>query len=115
MPEMGIRTRRMKKYRIEASWPMAIKGCSTGWPPIHVRVRRSATKSQNKHWLSGRNIIPRCLDVWRAGIMAKIKMDKTRARTPPSLLGIDRRIAYANRKYHSGLIWGGVFRGLAGM
>lgn len=26
------------------------------------------------------------------------------ATTPPSLLGIDRKIAYANRKYHSGLI-----------
>lgn len=41
-------------------------------------------------------------------------MDKTRATTPPNLLGIERRIAYANRKYHSGLICGGVFRGLAG-
>ena len=31
-----------------------------------------------------------------------IKMDANRAITPPSLLGIDRRIAYANKKYHSG-------------
>lgn len=42
-------------------------------------------------------------------------MEARRARTPPSLLGIDRRMAYANRKYHSGLIWGGVTRGLAGV
>lgn len=35
--------------------------------------------------------------------------------TPPSLLGIDRRIVYAHRKYHSGLMWIGVDRGLAGM
>jgi hypothetical protein len=42
-------------------------------------------------------------------------MDRTRVTTPPSLLGIDGRIAYANRKYHSGLICGGVFRGLAGI
>lgn len=104
MPEIGIRTRRMEKYRMEASWPMVMKGCSTGWPPIHVRARRSATRNQNKHWLNGRNIIPRCLEVWRAGITAKIRMDRTRAKTPPSLLGMDRRIAYANRKYHSGLI-----------
>lgn len=83
---------------------MVIKGCSTGWPPIHVRVRRSATRSQNRHWLRGRNIIPRCLEVWRIGMIARIRMESTRARTPPSLLGIDRRIAYANRKYHSGLI-----------
>lgn len=35
--------------------------------------------------------------------------------TPPSLLGIERRIVYAHRKYHSGLIWIGVDRGLAGI
>ena len=35
--------------------------------------------------------------------------------TPPSLLGMDRKIAYAQRKYHSGLIWVGVTSGLAGM
>jgi len=38
---------------------------------------------------------------------------KNRARTPPNLLGIDRRIAYSHRKYHSGLMWVGVTRGLA--
>lgn len=42
-------------------------------------------------------------------------MENTSARTPPNLFGIDRRIAYANRKYHSGLIWGGVLSGLAGV
>lgn len=35
--------------------------------------------------------------------------------TPPSLFGIERRIAYAHRKYHSGLIWMGVTNGLAGI
>ena len=34
--------------------------------------------------------------------------------TPPNLLGIDRKIAYANKKYHSGWIWIGVIKGLAG-
>jgi hypothetical protein len=33
--------------------------------------------------------------------------------TPPSLFGIDRRMAYSHRKYHSGLIWVGVTKGLA--
>jgi hypothetical protein len=42
-------------------------------------------------------------------------MDNTRAMTPPRLLGMDHKIAYANRKYHSGLMCGGVFRGLAGV
>lgn len=46
---------------------------------------------------------------------ARIKTEKIRASTPVSLLGIDRRTAYANKKYHSGLICGGVLRGFAGM
>jgi hypothetical protein len=36
------------------------------------------------------------------GIMNRIAIDIANAITPPNLLGIDRRIAYANRKYHSG-------------
>lgn len=78
---------------MEASCPIIMKGCSTGCPPIHVSVSRSATRSQNRHWLRGRNIIPRCLDVCRRGIMARIRMEKISASTPPSLLGMDRRIA----------------------
>jgi hypothetical protein len=31
-----------------------------------------------------------------------IKIAITNANTPPNLFGIERRIAYANRKYHSG-------------
>ena len=37
-----------------------------------------------------------------ADIMNRIAIDMARAITPPSLFGIDGRIAYANRKYHSG-------------
>lgn len=111
----GIRTKIRRKYKIDASWPIMMNGCSTGWPPIHVRMRRSATKTQKRHWLIGRNIMLRCLDVWSMGMIARIKMDRTRANTPPSLLGIERKIAYANKKYHSGLMCGGVFRGFAGV
>lgn len=46
---------------------------------------------------------------------ARMRIDRKSASTPPSLLGMDRRIVYANRKYHSGLICGGVFNGSAGM
>lgn len=35
----------------------------------------------------------RCFDVWSNGMMARIRMDRTRATTPPSLFGIERRIA----------------------
>lgn len=48
--------------------------------------------------------MPRCLDVWRIGTSIRIRMDPSKASTPPNLLGMDRRMAYANKKYHSGLI-----------
>lgn len=44
----GIRTRIRRKYRIDATWPIMMKGCLTGCPLIHISVRRSATSSQNK-------------------------------------------------------------------
>jgi hypothetical protein len=47
--------------------------------------------------------------------MNKIAIDITRPITPPNLLGIDCRIAYANRKYHSGWMCTGVTRGFAGV
>ena len=49
------------------------------------------------------------------GKMNRIIIDIARAITPPSLFGIDRRIAYANRKYHSGWMCTGVTSGLAGV
>lgn len=49
----------------------------------------------------------------RNGIENRIIIDIIKAITPPILLGIDRRMAYANRKYHSGWIWGGVTMGFA--
>jgi len=111
--ERGISVMIVRKYMMDAVWPIVMKGYSTGWPPIHVSVNRSATRVQNRIWVMGRNPMLCCFDRWRVGIIIRIRMESTRARTPPSLLGIDRRIAYANRKYHSGLMWGGVLRGLA--
>jgi len=32
----------------------------------------------------------------------KIRIDKAKAITPPNFDGIDRKITYANKKYHSG-------------
>lgn len=57
----------------------------------------------------------RCLDVWSRGINNRMRIESSKAKTPPSLLGIDRKIAYANRKYHSGLMWAGVLSGFAGV
>lgn len=47
------------------------------------------------------------------GRIVIIRIDINKAITPPNLFGIDRRIAYANRKYHSGWMWMGVFNGFA--
>jgi len=35
------------------------------------------------------------------GVLNRIAIDMARAITPPSLFGINRRITYGNRKYHS--------------
>jgi len=48
------------------------------------------------------------------GKISKMRRAANIATTPPSLLGIDRRIAYAQRKYHSGLMCTGVTSGFAG-
>lgn len=45
------------------------------------------------------------------GIINIITMAANRASTPPNLLGMDRRIAYIHKKYHSGLMWIGVTKG----
>lgn len=72
---------------------MMINGCSTGMPPIQVRIITSAIRVQNRNWLRGRKVRARCLEVWRSGTSIKIKIEASSARTPPSLFGIDRRIA----------------------
>lgn len=88
----------------EANWPIIMKGCSTGWLPTHVRISRLVTRIQNISWDKGRKVIVRCFDLCKNGIRNRIRTEAARARTPPNLLGIERRMAYANRKYHSGLI-----------
>lgn len=92
-PARGNNTRNKRKYRAEAPWPIRMKGCSTGMPPIHVKMSMSATSVQNSSWLKGRNIKLRCFDVWVNGRIISTRIDRSSARTPPSLLGIDRRMA----------------------
>lgn len=48
-------------------------------------------------------------------MMNKIAVDSTSAIAPPSLFGIDRRIAYANRKCHSDWMCTSVTSGFAGV
>jgi len=74
----------------------------------------SAMSVQKTICARGRKAIVWWWAEWRMGTANRTMMDASRASTPPSLLGIERRMAYANRKYHSGWMWTGVTRGLAG-
>ena len=83
----------MVKYVKEASWPMMMNGCSTGWLPTQVRTRRLATRVQNRICERGRKVIERSFEVWRRGRRKRTRTEAARASTPPSLFGIDRRMA----------------------
>lgn len=78
---------------MDATWLIVINGCSTGCPPIHVSVRRSAMRTQNRIWLMGRNIMLCCLEMWSRRIIARTRIETTSASTPLSLFGIERRMA----------------------
>lgn len=62
-PARGERNRKRKKYKKEATCPIMTNGCSTGIPPIQVRMATSATRAQNRSWVRGRKVRPRCFDV----------------------------------------------------
>jgi hypothetical protein len=47
------------------------------------------------------------------GRINRIRSAANKANTPPNLFGMDRRIAYTHRKYHSGLMCTGVTKGFA--
>lgn len=90
---VGVMIMKREKYRSDAIWPMIMKGCSTGIPPIQVRIITSATRSQKRNCVRGRNVRLRCLDVCKIGTNISTRIEASKARTPPSLLGIERRIA----------------------
>lgn len=92
-PASGRKTRKRAKYSRDATWPIMMKGCSTGMPPIQVKMRTSAIRVQKRIWVMGRNVSPRCFDVWRMGTTMRTRIEARSARTPPSLFGIDRRMA----------------------
>jgi hypothetical protein len=60
-------------------------------------------------------VSPECAGAEKAGKTANTSTALAKAITPPSLFGIDRKIAYAKRKYHSGWICTGVTKGFAGI
>lgn len=99
---------------IDRIWLSWIKGNSIGWDPIKVSRKKILINIQYINWLIG-YIMNEFIFILKIGKKYKIIIDISKAITPPSFLGIERRIAYANKKYHSGWIWTGVIIGLAGI
>ena len=62
------------------------------------------TKDQNIIWDRGYMLILFVLAINVSGRVNRISIAENMATTPPNLFGMDRRIAYAHKKYHSGLI-----------
>jgi hypothetical protein len=75
-------------------------GSSTGFIPNHVRAKNKITRGQNKNLILF--ILLCCIYLFFNLRGIKIIIDSSKASTPPNLFGIDRKIAYANKKYHSG-------------
>lgn len=76
---------------------------------------KSPTNIQYITLLIGLNCLLLIFPVSTNGITNNINNDANNAITPINLFGIDRNIAYANKKYHSGWIMGGVTSGFATM
>ena len=87
-------------------------GSSTGFIPSHVKNRKETTKLQNLKYF--RSSLLYWVFVGFTKRIKRIRIDLSKATTPPNLLGMERKIAYANKKYHSGWICTGVTKGLAG-
>ena len=90
-------------------------GCSTGHPPICVNKKKFAIKNQYANCDNGLNCILLIDDVCTNGNANNTNNDAANANTPNNLSGILLKIAYANKKYHSGTICAGVTNGSAGI
>jgi len=69
--------------------------------PIQVKIKNAEKNVYSLSFILGENFLRGEVGVFRRSEY-KIKILIKRAKTPPNLLGIERRIAYANKKYHSG-------------
>lgn len=90
-PSAGLAMKNVK-YRIAANWPISVNGGSTGLVAAQVMMMNVVAKVQNMSCMKGRNIIDRVKEVWVKGAVKRIAIERIRARVPPSLFGIDRRI-----------------------
>jgi len=92
-----------------------MKGVSGVCWPIYPSNKKSKTNNQKKIWCKGRYKEDRIAEVLINGSVNKTKIDANNATTPNNLLGIDRKIAYEGKKYHSGTICSGVTIAFAGI
>jgi len=80
------------KYKILVIWPIISNGYSTGFAPIQVRMMNVILINQKVIFFIMLNFIE--ISFWfLKDKIIKIRMEATKAITPPSLLGIDRRMA----------------------
>jgi len=89
------------------------KGLSTGFIPNHVSMKKIIVNHQKVCVLY--DIFEKWNFIVFKFLVNMMRIDITSIITPPSLFGIARKIAYANRKYHSGWMCVGVTIGFAGV
>lgn len=77
-------------------------GSSIGHLPSQVNIKKTLTRHQNKNCERNLNGVGKDRLMEATGKTYRASTDNPRAITPPSFDGIDRKMAYANRKYHSG-------------
>jgi hypothetical protein len=85
--------KKYEKYKTVRICPIITYGSSTGRAPIQVNKDAITINLQNKNLLIGYIFDALKLKMFVKGTIIKIKIERTRATTPPNLLGIDRRIA----------------------
>jgi len=80
------------KYKILVIWPIISNGYSTGFAPIQVRMMNVILINQKVIFFIMSNFIE--ISFWfLKDKITKIRIEATKAMTPPSLLGIDRKMA----------------------
>jgi len=82
-----------KKYNIVRICLSCTKGSSTGQDPKNVKIKNTLIKPQYIILLRGYILVGLNLFFIEKGKEIKIIIDINKAITPPSLLGIERRIA----------------------
>lgn len=93
-----------------------MNGASAGQEPNQVRRKKILTIVQNISRDNPPLLNPEIKKFFVFSLYTNsTKTERPKANTPPSLLGIARRIAYANKKYHSGWICVGVTKAFAGI